>query len=167
RGIDERIKSARDKLSELDKEIELKQEEKNSKYQKRTQALLAVLGLINFYTVIRDFFVDELAYPSDKAEKKIDLNDVMIDEWLVDFINKYFPDQAVDKLSSLWHSLKSITAINSLGISHLTFLILIISAIIWFLVTRIFDPSKSGGSRSWQNRKKRHRKLPRVHVPSD
>jgi hypothetical protein len=162
RGIEERIKFSRQKLDQLEKEIEEKQKERESKYQNRIQALLAILSLINFYAIIRDYFVDELAFPSEKADKIIIWKNVVVDEWLKDAVNYRFPEWLRTWLINNWHSFKSNSLINSLGLSHMTFAILIASAILWFVLTRIFDPSKSGKSKFLRNRKKRSHKLPKI-----
>ncbi|GAB4009232.1 hypothetical protein GCM10028808_17180 [Spirosoma migulaei] len=183
RGIDERIKASREKLGQLDKEIELKQEERSSRYQQRIQIIVTILGLINFYTIIRDFFVDELADPkssSDKSEKvgrTIHWSNVKPDKWVIEIIDsKYFPSWSKDFLINIWHRVKGADQINAIGLanktdqinaislSHMTFFIIVTGAIIWLIVTRVIDPSKSGKSKSWQNRKKRRHKLPKVQV---
>ncbi len=153
RGISERIKDSVLKLEQLDKLISAKQEELSSKYQRRIQNLVTIVGAFSFYQIIRDFFKDELS-------KKVPGNENVV--VCLEDVPVWFkvPLQALDRISPIRiFSLKE--SYDPLDLAHLSIQIVFAVLIIYLLITNLFDPNRSR-KYFWQRKRSAKRILPQM-----
>ncbi|WP_128544118.1 hypothetical protein [Larkinella soli] len=168
RGINERIKASREKLEQLDREINTKQDERNSRYQRRIQIIVAIVGIINFYSIIRDFYLDELSTGGeDKQSKMIDWGKLN-DSWAGGIVRR-IPAFLRDLFSSFWENIQPFLPKKSLEMAHFTLFLIVISVVFWQIITNAIDPARSSRMMAWRNRRKRGHRLPKVKAmkPAD
>jgi 6-pyruvoyl-tetrahydropterin synthase len=157
RGIDERIGDSRAKLEQLEKLIQIKQEESTSRYQRRITTLATVVGIFSFYSVIHDFFVNELAKGEEaESSKFIELTRIN------DTVRKII-DQLDENL--LIVNFKKEQGYDPLALAHFSIGLLFLGLIGFLIISILVHPDKNKRF-FWQRNSKRLNKLSNTHASS-